>query len=73
MLLRTSFRPIAVLLLTACMQHGQPASSASPARTVSAEPGEKHFRSISQITFGGENAEAYFSHDGQWLTLPEHT
>jgi Tol biopolymer transport system component len=31
--------------------------------------GERHFRAITQITFGGENAEAYFSHDGKWLTL----
>jgi TolB protein len=31
--------------------------------------GEKHFQSIRQLTFGGENAEAYFSHDGKWLTL----
>jgi TolB protein len=31
--------------------------------------GEDHFRAIRQLTFGGENAEAYFSHDGKWLTL----
>src|SRR5215217_3487293 len=38
-------------------------------RIVAAKPGESHFRTVRQITFGGENAEAYFSHDGQWLTL----
>lgn len=32
-------------------------------------PGEDHLTNIRQITFGGENAEAYFSHDGQWLTF----
>lgn len=32
-----------------------------------AVPGEKHFRNIKQLTFGGENAEAYFSSDGQQL------
>jgi TolB protein len=30
-------------------------------------PGEKHFKNIQQLTFGGDNAEAYFSFDGKWL------
>ncbi len=30
-------------------------------------PGEKHLTNIKQLTFGGENAEAYFSHDGKKL------
>ena len=29
--------------------------------------GEKHFANIKQLTFGGENAEAYFSFDGKQL------
>lgn len=66
---RTSITVAGVLLIAACTQHGQLGGSSSPARTVAAKPGEKHFRSVSQITFGGENAEAYFSHDGKWLTL----
>ncbi len=32
-------------------------------------PGEKHLRNIRQLSFGGENAEAYFSMDGQKLTM----
>jgi hypothetical protein len=32
-----------------------------------AAPGEKHFKNIKQLTFGGENAEAYFSFDGKQL------
>src|SRR5437773_5371431 len=35
--------------------------------SVPSEPGETHLRNISQLTNGGENAEAYFSHDGQQL------
>jgi len=31
------------------------------------EPGERHLRNIKQLTFGGQNAEAYFSHDGKRL------
>ena len=30
-------------------------------------PDEKHFKNIQQLTFGGDNAEAYFSYDGKWL------
>ncbi|MCH9024801.1 MAG: PD40 domain-containing protein, partial [candidate division Zixibacteria bacterium] len=29
--------------------------------------GEKHFANLRQLTFGGQNAEAYFSHDGSRL------
>jgi TolB protein len=31
--------------------------------------GEKHLRNIRQLTFGGENAEAYFSFDGKRLSF----
>jgi len=32
-------------------------------------PGEKHLTNIKQLTFGGENAEAYFSSDGKQLSF----
>jgi TolB protein len=32
-----------------------------------AAPGERHLRNVRQLTFGGENAEAYFSFDGKKL------
>ena len=32
-------------------------------------PAEAHFGNIRQLTFGGQNAEAYFSHDGKRLTF----
>jgi TolB protein len=41
--------------------------SALGAAGVTPEPGERHFARIRQLTFGGENAEAYFSRDGQRL------
>lgn len=31
--------------------------------------GEKHFKNLRQLTFGGDNAEAYFSFDGSKLTF----
>lgn len=36
---------------------------------VNADSGETHLTNVRQITNGGENAEAYFSPDGQWLTF----
>ncbi len=30
-------------------------------------PDETHFKNVQQLTFGGDNAEAYFSYDGKWL------
>jgi len=30
-------------------------------------PDEKHFKNLQQLTFGGDNAEAYFSPDGKFL------
>src|SRR5262249_53938421 len=32
-------------------------------------PAEKHLADLRQLTFEGENAEAYWSFDGQWLTM----
>ena len=30
-------------------------------------PEERHFKSLRQLTFGGDNAEAYFSFDGKYV------
>ncbi|MGI8952426.1 MAG: TolB family protein [Chitinophagaceae bacterium] len=30
-------------------------------------PDEKHFKNIHQLTFGGDNAEAYWSYDGKYI------
>ena len=40
---------------------------AAAARVPAQTPAEKHLRNIRQLTFGGENAEAYFSPDGTHL------
>jgi Tol biopolymer transport system component len=34
-----------------------------------AYPSEKHFRTLKQLTFGGDNAEAYFNSDGSMLVF----
>lgn len=46
------------------------ASSAAPrAHSVPADPRERHFADVRQLTSEGSNAEAYFSPDGRWLTF----
>ena len=44
-------------------------TSSAPVVTVAAEPGETRLSNIQQLTFGGENAEAYWSGDGKWITF----
>jgi Tol biopolymer transport system component len=41
--------------------------TAAAHRVTPNEPDERHLQHIRQLTFGGENAEAYFSHDGKRL------
>ena len=61
------------LIATAALSCGRPvvvsSASSTPAtvRTVTPEAGERHFSAIRQLTYGGENAEAYFSPDGRQL------
>lgn len=42
-------------------------NAVSPATDTLHYPSESNFRNIQQLTFGGDNAEAYFSFDGEWL------
>lgn len=49
-----------LLLVTAALQQ---------AAVIAPDSGETHLRNIRQITFGGQNAEAYFSHSGRQLIL----
>src|SRR4051812_13292747 len=53
----------AMLLVAAVFSCRMPFGS----RFVTPEPGERHLANIRQLTFGGENAEAYFSADGKRL------
>jgi len=51
--------------------HGAPAAMPPPRPpgTDLTLPGERHLRNVQQLTFGGENAEAYWSFDGTQLIL----
>jgi TolB protein len=59
----------ALVLAAAGSLHAQaPADASSLIR-----PEEKHFKSLRQLTFGGENAEAYWSPDGKRLIFQGRT
>ena len=62
-------RRIAALLGLAALSAAGCRSSGTPATVVPPEAGESHLANIRQLTFGGQNAEAYFSADGKWLTF----
>ncbi len=40
-----------------------------PARTIAAHPQERHLKNVRQLTFGGQNAECYFSFEGDRLVF----
>ena len=55
----------ALTIVSFCLVSAYTKPVATPALV--AAPVEKHLRNITQLTFGGENAEAYFSADGRRL------
>lgn len=62
-----SITAAAIFLLFASFRAQQTRSVIqSPSDTIHF-PGETHFKNIQQLTFGGDNAEAYFSYDGKYL------
>src|SRR5437762_13891047 len=70
---RNSFAAVALLATAvfACSTRhavvGSPGAEGRESRAISPAPGETHLHNIRQLTYGGENAEAYFSPDGRWL------
>src|ERR687893_3163748 len=55
-----------VILCAALVSTGGTAQDSSAAESLML-PAEKRLRNVRQLTFGGENAEAYFSGDGKQL------
>ncbi|MCC7052601.1 MAG: PD40 domain-containing protein [Gemmatimonadaceae bacterium] len=72
-LLPVALLATACLTATACRRQASTAARPAPAPGVNiarpADPAEPHLRNLRQITDGGENAEAYFSRDGRWITF----
>lgn len=50
-------------------QSAAPLYAEAPARSVDADPRERHLTNVRQLTFAGENAEAYWSLDGEWISM----
>lgn len=58
---------LAALAPTACGPRESGETPAPPAVARAADAGETHLANLRQLTFGGQNAEAYFSADGRQL------
>ncbi len=64
--MKTTF-PLCLLLVGANLLGTTFAQAPKPEASALEIPAEKHLRNVRQLTFGGENAEAYFSGDGRAL------
>lgn len=56
-------------LLISASAFAQPSNQGMPVDTTVHYTEEKNFRNMRQLTFGGDNAEAYFSYDGKMLVF----
>lgn len=70
----TGLSLIAISMLPACGETNQAGESPASDSTAVATPGlvlegEKHFKSLRQLTNGGDNAEAYWSPDDKYLVM----
>ncbi len=57
------------MLAASCKNAAPVTGSLSPVSDSLKYPDETHFRNIQQLTFGGDNAEAYWSFDGSMLVF----
>jgi len=68
-LVRIAAVAMTIAAVAACSSPAPPPAAAAPAGDALTLPQEKHLRNMRQLTFEGENAEAYFSFDGKRLTF----
>jgi Tol biopolymer transport system component len=61
-----------VLLHTGCAESEPPEAAPGSVGAGLGLPKERHLRNVRQLTFAGENAEAYFSADDHWLIFQGH-
>ena len=71
---KAGFAVVAIIFLIACSAFYRSKiivdhPLAIPVHDTILFPGENHFANVQQLTFGGDNAEAYFSFDGKWLVF----
>jgi Tol biopolymer transport system component len=61
------FKLLSAVLLLVLAANAHAEDPAGPSVSVDPLSAEKHFENLQQLTFGGQNAEAYFSYDGTQL------
>ena len=61
------FKLLFVALLSIAAANANAEAQGAASASVDPLPAEKHFKNLKQLTFGGQNAEAYFSYDGSQL------
>ncbi len=66
---RRLFAALALVAGAAACARSTDTPAASPAVLIASEPGEARLANVRQITFGGENAEAYWSANGEYITF----
>jgi Tol biopolymer transport system component len=59
---------ILTILFSSCANNAKISTSTTTVDTLR-YPDEKHFKNIQQLTFGGDNAEAYWSYDSKYLVF----
>lgn len=64
-----SFTALSMFILLASFGNKQSSINLQTPSDTIHFPGETHFKNIRQLTFGGDNAEAYFSFDGKYLVF----
>ena len=64
---KACFVPALLCVLLAALALAETQGDAPAAKAPAGPAGERRLRNLRQLTFGGENAEAYFSSDGRQL------
>src|SRR5688572_15881932 len=67
--MRIALAFVTLLLLLGAYRPASRSGSGAPVIQPQVLPQEVHLRNLRQLTFGGENAEAYFSADGRKLSF----
>jgi Tol biopolymer transport system component len=60
---------LGLVFLMACNNSAKVTANTSVATDTLRYPEEIHFKNIQQLTFGGDNAEAYWSYDGKYIVF----
>lgn len=66
-MMQHGFKLLSAILLLVVAANAHAEDPVGRSVSVDPLPAEKHFKNLQQLTFGGQNAEAYFSYDGSQL------